>query len=140
MNNESCPVDGWHVTVQFSPSQSLSAEAFFSSTWFPSSLPSLAPRIHKAYSEMLYFEEHVQRETFKPIRHNQRCNYLFLFSPDLRVGNLLHQSLNWGCLCHPHPHFSQQLSPCAQQGSTAAPATPWTLPWCHRARTVRNGL
>ena len=64
MNNESCPVDGWHVTVQFSPSQSLSAEAFFSSTWFPFCLPSLTPSIHKAYSEMLYFEEHVQRETF----------------------------------------------------------------------------
>lgn len=123
MNNESCPVDGWHVTVQFSPSQSLSAEAFFSSTRFLSSRPSLTPRTHQACSEMLYFEERVQRETFKPIRPNHRPIFLLLFSP-----------LNWGSLrigAHPHPHGQSHL-PGAQWGNTTthAPATPLgTLPW-----------
>lgn len=133
MNNESCPVDGWHVTVQFSPSQSLSAEAFFSSTWFPSCLSSLTLSIHKAYSEMLYFQEHVQWETLKLIRPNHRYIFLLLFNPYLRLGYLWCPSLNWGFLhlsAHPHPYICQQCLRGAQRGNTTAHA-PATPPWTH---------
>lgn len=86
-------------------------------------VPPSPPRTHQACSEMLYFEERVQRETFKPIRPNHRPIFLLLFSP-----------LNWGFLrigAHPHPRGQSHL-PGAQWGNTTtrAPATPLgTLPW-----------
>lgn len=97
------------------------SEAFFSSTWFPTSLPSLTPSMHKAYSEMLYFEEHMQRETFKQIRPDHRSIFLLLFVLYLRVGYLWCPALNWGFLCtlaHPHSHICQQCLLGAQLGTT----------------------
>lgn len=70
---------------------------------------------------MLSFEEHVQRETFKPIRPNQRCISLLLFNRDPSVDNLLCQSFNWGFLCSSSLHSSQQLSPRCTTGQNISP-------------------
>lgn len=78
---------------------------------------------------MLYFEERVQKETFKPIRPNHRSIFLLLFSPYLRVGYLWCPSLSWGFLrisAHPHPYVCQQCLPGAQQGNTVPLLPPWT--------------
>lgn len=127
MNNESSPVDGWHVTVQFSPSQSLSAEALFSSTWFPSSLPSFTPSTHARPIQKCFILKNICRRKLSN-QSDLITDPFFSLSSILTWGLVIYDAHLWtGAFSTYQPILSPALASSVSQVHRGATQPPMPL-------------